>query len=99
MFGLPPLVQTKHALGRRSAIMRHYILPRFGTPTAAAILEFGDLTVFRFVPNSDIFQKDSFFFFFFFFILATVARPALNSMEALMHTASLSLTRYFSVLE
>ena len=47
--------------------MRHYILPRFGTPTAAAILEFGDLTVFRFVPNSDIFQKDSFFFFFFFY--------------------------------
>ena len=55
--------------------------------------------MFRFVPNSDIFQKDSFFFFFFFFFLATVARPALNSMEALMHTASLSLTRYFSVLE
>ena len=55
--------------------------------------------MFRFVPNSDIFQKDSFFFFFFFFFFATVARPALNSMEALMHTASLSLTRYFSVLE
>ena len=79
--------------------MRHDILPRFGTPTAAAFLEFGfgDLTVFVSFFRFDYLVTSSRTIPFFFF--PSQPLPGTKLYVSPYADGLISLTRYFSVLE
>lgn len=81
--------------------MRHYILPRFGTPTAAAFLEFGfgGLTVFVSFFRFDYLVTSSRMIPFFFFFFSSQPLPGTKLYVSPYADGLISLTRYFSVLE